>query len=53
MGQRVNVEPAIGLVSLTENAVTTRLAVLATTVTDDEQLFAVSDSSATVSTHAP
>ena len=53
VAERVNVEPAIGLVSLTENAVTTRSVPITSTVTDDEQLFVVSDSSATASTHAP
>ena len=45
VAERVNVEPAIGLVSLTENVVTTRLPATVT-LTDDEQLFVVSDSSA-------
>ena len=54
VAERVNVEPAIGLVSLTENAVTTRSVGSDTsTCTDLEQLLVVSGSSATASTHAP
>ena len=54
VAERVNIEPAIGLVSLTENSVTSRSVGSDTsTCTDIEQLFVVSDSSVTASTHAP
>ena len=55
----VNAVPVVGLLSLTDGESTTRSGLVCTggsdtsSCTDVEQLFAVSDSPATASTHAP
>ena len=54
VADRVNVAPAAGPLSLTVGDATTKSGLSGTvTCTEDEQLLVVSDSSVTVSTHAP